>query len=407
MSEMETTVLDELLVTTRDGDWGRESPADGHVPYHVIRGADFEAARVRDVRSVPVRYLAKKTVARRTLQTNDVLIETAGGTRDRPTGRTLLVTRQLLDEFNHPVTCASFARFLRADETLVDRRYLFWFLQSIYSAGEMFQHQVQHTGVARFQFRRFSSTRHIPLPPIGSQRAIAEVLGALDDKIAANTKVAQTVDDFLGVFLASFLASASAEATLKEIADVNAESLKPMLDGSLRYIDIASIGVGSFDLPEVVDWAGAPSRARRRVRKGDTLWSTIRPNRRSHALNLSDDPLLVGSTGLAVLSPRETGFAYLYEVTKLTGFTTYLESAAEGSAYPAVRADRFGEAPVPLLPMSARETFESVAAPMREYAFSLSEQNRTLASTRDALLPQLMSGKIRVKDAEKTVEEVL
>jgi len=34
-------------------------------------------------------------------------------------------------------------------------------------------------------------------------------------------------------------------------------------------------------------------------------------------------------------------------------------------------------------------------------------ENQMLASTRDALLPELMSGKLRVKDAEKTVEEVL
>ncbi|MGH3848312.1 MAG: hypothetical protein ACRDRT_01140, partial [Pseudonocardiaceae bacterium] len=200
-----------------------------------------------------------------------------------------------------------------------------------------------------------------------------ELLETLDKKIAANTKVAQSIDDFLEAFLDNFLTIAPTEkTTLDKIADVNIESLKPIVDGSLRYIDIASVGVGRFDFPEVADWEDAPSRARRRVRKGDTLWSTVRPNRRSHALNLSDDPLLVGSTGLAVLSPRETGFAYLYEVTKLSGFTTYLESVAEGSAYPAVRADRFSEAPVPLLPTSARESFESVAAPIREHTFSLS-----------------------------------
>ncbi|MGH3971872.1 MAG: restriction endonuclease subunit S [Pseudonocardiaceae bacterium] len=246
------------------------------------------------------------------------------------------------------------------------------------------------------------------IPPPSVQQAIAEVLGALDDKIAANINFTKTVDDYLAATLLACLNAKVIEVVpLKEIADVNAETLKPSPEGWLRYIDIASVSVGHFDFPCISDWASAPSRARRRVCKGDTLWSTVRPNRRSHALNLSDDPLLVGSTGLAVLSPRETGFAYLYEVTKLPEFTTYLESAAEGSAYPAVRADRFGEAPVPLLPASAREVFESVAAPMREHTFSLSEQNRTLAMTRDALLPPLMSGKIRVKDAEKAVEEVV
>jgi type I restriction enzyme S subunit len=71
-----------------------------------------------------------------------------------------------------------------------------------------------------------------------------------------------------------------------------------------------------------------------------------------------------------------------------------------------VRAERFGKAPVPLLRPSASESFEEVAAPLRQHAFSLQEEDRSLAAIRDTLLPQLMSGKLRVKDAEKQVEAV-
>lgn len=283
--------------------------------------------------------------------------------------------------------------------------YLYWMLRTPQYRSYCRAHATGTTnlGLSREDFLSYQ----IP-NPTRERKQLVELLVALDSKIAANTKIVQTVDDLLGALLANLLASTTVEEkALKEIADVNAESVNPAPESSLRYIAIAAVGVGRYDYPEIVDWGCAPSRARRRVRKGDTLWSTVRPNRRSHALNLSDDPLLVGSTGLAVLSPREIGFAYLYEVTKLARFTTYLESAAEGSAYPAVRADRFAEAPVPVLPTTAQETFESVAAPMRKHVFSLSEQNLTLTEMRDALLPQLMSGKIRVKDAEKTVEEAV
>jgi type I restriction enzyme S subunit len=104
------------------------------------------------------------------------------------------------------------------------------------------------------------------------------------------------------------------------------------------------------------------------------------------------------------MTPRAVGWAYLYEVTKRPEFTAYLETVAEGSAYPAVRADKFEEAPIPLLSEESRQLFESVAEPLRESAHSLSDENRSLASTRDALLPQLMSGKLRVRDAEKVLE---
>ena len=113
--EWSETVLRDLLVTTKDGDWGKENPEDGYLPYHIIRGTDYPAVRVGDLSSGPQRYLAEHTVKRRTLEPNDILIETAGGTRDRPTGRTLLVTEKVLSRFRGPVTCASFSRFLRID----------------------------------------------------------------------------------------------------------------------------------------------------------------------------------------------------------------------------------------------------------------------------------------------------
>ncbi|MGM9470835.1 restriction endonuclease subunit S [Pseudarthrobacter sp. YS3] len=253
---------------------------------------------------------------------------------------------------------------------------------------------------------RVADVRSFPvdLPSLNEQKAVAEVLGALDDKIAANTKLATTADDFLSSTFTSLLTNDLKEVPLSEIAYVNVDTVKPTMGGQLRYIDIASVGVGTYEFPTPIDWESAPSRARRRVRKGDTIWSTVRPNRRSHALNLSDDPLLVGSTGLAVLSPRTVGFAYLYEVTKRTEFTSYLETVAEGSAYPAVRADRFQAAPVPLLSENDRRSFEALAEPLRESLHSLSEENIALAATRDALLPQLMSGKLRVKDAEAVLE---
>jgi type I restriction enzyme S subunit len=247
----------------------------------------------------------------------------------------------------------------------------------------------------------------VTFPDLSTQQAFAEVLGALDDKIATNAKISSLVDDLLAARLTEQLVLNDVSTVpLGGIARVNATSASPGT-GQLRYIDIAAVGVGSFQYPDLSDWTHAPSRARRKVAEGDTLWSSVRPNRRSHALNLSDDPLLVASTGLAVLSPRTVGFAYLYEVTKRPKFSAYLETVAEGSAYPAVRQDRFEAAPVPLLAVEERDRFEQAAAPLRRRAHSASAENRLLTQLRDTVLPKLMSGKLRVRDAEKQVEAVV
>ena len=53
------------------------------------------------------------------------------------------------------------------------------------------------------------------------------------------------------------------------------------------------------------------------------------------------------------------------------------------------------------------EKMEHQIAPLLETVDSSIKENKTLVSMRDALLPQLMSGKLRVRDAESVVEDVL
>lgn len=287
----------------------------------------------------------------------------------------------------------------------VEPRYLSYQLQSK-PAREWLK---QHAAGTTMASLNASILGRVPVivTTLEKQRAIAEVLGALDDKIAANVRIKSLTDELLSAQLSRALAGeGTTMVALGDIASVNSAVVRPS-DGQLRYIDIARVGIGSFEYPELSDWSQAPSRARRRVSAGDTLWSSVRPNRRSHALNLSDDPKLIASTGLAVLSPTEVGFAYLYEVTNRPEFSTYLETVAEGSAYPAVRADRFETAPVRLLSKNKRDHFETVAAPLRRHAHALAMEDRSLAELRDTLLPHLMSGKLRVREAEKQVEAVV
>lgn len=292
---------------------------------------------------------------------------------------------------------------IRPKRDRIDPRFLLYLYLAPQFQSKIEQNTIHGATVNRIPLNRMGAWE-VSLPPVPEQQAIAEVLGALDDKIAANTALAATVDSYLATLLDE-MASGVDTTTLRSIAEVNRRSVKPVADGSLRYVDIASVAVGSFDYPDVSAWSDAPGRARRGLSAGDTIWSTVRPNRRSHALNLEDDALLVASTGLAILSPREVGFAYLYEVSRRSEFTAYLENVAEGSAYPAVRADRFLEAPVPDLPADRVHAFEGQAAPLRKLIASQARENRTLAATRDALLPQLMSGKIRVRDAENLIVE--
>jgi type I restriction enzyme, S subunit len=254
------------------------------------------------------------------------------------------------------------------------------------------------------QLRRIT----IMLPSLAEQEAIASVLGAIDDKIAVNDRAESTTNEVASALLEELILSDS-EASgvlLRDIADVNKRKAVPVAGGNLRYIDISSVSAGRVDWPELTSWDSAPGRARRAVSLGDTIWSTVRPNRKSFALILDDDPKLVASTGFAVLTPVKIGPAFLYEITKRDSFVQYLESVAEGSAYPAVRAERFEQAVIPLPSPQRLETFETNAMPLRQRSHAAEVESRTLIALRDTLLPKLISGEIRMRDAEKIVEKV-
>jgi len=240
------------------------------------------------------------------------------------------------------------------------------------------------------------------LPPIGEQNAMAGVLESLDDKIAVNDRIAAVAGQLADSLLEQ-LASSNLQwrpAQLGKIAAVNARKADPS-EGWLRYIDISSVSGGKVKWPNRIPWSKAPGRARRRVKPGDIIWSTVRPRRRSHLLILDDDPELIVSTGFAVLTPRTIGPALLYGLVIRDNFVNYLEGAVEGSAYPTVRPDHFANARLLLPPEDIADAFENEAMPLRARAHAAHVENRTLVMLRDTLLPRLFSGELRIKDAER------
>lgn len=295
---------------------------------------------------------------------------------------------------------------LRAKEGRADARFLLYAY-----LGPEFQQVIRERSIHGATVDRIPlvdlSEWPIRLPSLAEQKAVSALLGTLDDKIAVNDRIVSSVDALSEAVLEDLLLDSEiTDCRLGDLAAVNLRKVSPASGGSLRYIDISSVSVGTIEWPGISSWDDAPGRARRGISAGDVIWSTVRPNRKSFALILDDDPLLVASTGFAVLTPQKVGPSFLYEVVKRDEFVQYLESVAEGSAYPAVRADRFGQAHIPLPASDRVEKFESTAMPLRRRAHAAEVESRTLEALRNELLPKLMSGQIRVRDAERVVEDV-
>jgi type I restriction enzyme S subunit len=186
---------------------------------------------------------------------------------------------------------------------------------------------------------------------------------------------------------------------LGDVVDVNSQSIdKNYPHKVIEYVDISSVGIGILENTTQYKLSEAPSRARRLVKHGDVIWSGVRPNRKSYLFICNPIDNLVVSTGFIVLSPKQIPSSYLYAWVTTSLFVDYLTLNASGSAYPAVKAEHFEIAEIILPSKAILGMFHSIVDPMRIKTYENSLQIQTLTKTRDALLPKLMSGQLRVKE---------
>ncbi|MHB1620635.1 MAG: hypothetical protein ACYCTY_11750 [Sulfuricella sp.] len=184
---------------------------------------------------------------------------------------------------------------------------------------------------------------------------------------------------------------------LGEIAVVNRAQINAKTaPDELRYIDIASVSPSQIDSVTTYAFADAPGRARRVVQHGDVLWSCVRPNRRSHTLVMHPETNTIASTGFAVLTAKTVPFTFLYFATTTDDFVSYLTNNASGVAYPAVTAPTFEKAELLIPSPVLLERFGKATIAMAEQTHTLQSQTANLRSTRDLLLPRLLSGQVEL-----------
>ena len=281
------------------------------------------------------------------------------------------------------------------------------------------------------------------IPSKPEQRAIAQILDTLDDRIELNRRMSETAEamartlfkswfvDFdpvrakasgrdtgLPQPLADLFPAHLADSDLGEIpegwevgtvADLSALNPETWTKGErpaeIRYIDLSNTKRGRTEAITPYAAAEAPSRAQRVLRPGDTIVGTVRPGNGSYAL--VSELGLTGSTGFAVLRPKAAEFTeFVYLATTSADSIDALAHLADGAAYPAVRPDVVAATPIVRPDRKVMTRFSSSASALLGRIARSEKESRTLASLRDLLLPKLISGEIGLRQAENAVEAV-
>jgi type I restriction enzyme, S subunit len=156
----------EILSHYIGGGWGNEQKQEKFtIGSYVIRGTDIPHLRNGVLDIVPYRFHKDSNLKSRKIEPFDIIMEVSGGSKDQPVGRSILITEEMLQNFNDNVMCASFCKLLRLS-SFINPYYVDQTLQLLYDTGEIIKYQTQSTGISNFKFEFFIDDFEILIPPI-------------------------------------------------------------------------------------------------------------------------------------------------------------------------------------------------------------------------------------------------
>ncbi|WP_196776087.1 restriction endonuclease subunit S [Burkholderia multivorans] len=358
-------------------------------------------------------------------------------TKDGSIGRVAVVDRDGI--------CINQSVALLRPNKLVIPRFLAFLLRSPYYQAKMEADSdgstIKHIYITRVD------KMEIAVPPISEQEMYLSLLGAIDDRIDLLRQTNATLEsiaialfkswfvdfdpvrskaegrepeamdaDTAALFPDSFEDSALGEipkgwgtGTLAELAHLNARTWSVRRHPEfVEYIDLGNVKDNNVAAVTRYAFDDAPSRARRELATGDTLVGTVRPGNRSFAYVGSIRPGLTGSTGFAVLSPRATWWSeFIYLAATTDDNIGRLANLADGGAYPAVRPELVSATPCTIPSEQVARKFSAVVALLFQKKSENDAHIQTLVELRETLLPRLISGKLRLPEAEAQLNEAL
>jgi len=243
----------------------------------------------------------------------------------------------------------------------------------------------------------------VQYPPIEEQKAIAEVLSSLDDKIDLLHRQNKTLEELAQtLFRQWFIEEAKddwEEVAVGDFVKTNVSTLKKDTTlQTIQYLDTSSLTKGKIDTFQELDLTEAPSRAKRIVKHNDVLISTVRPNQKHYGIIKNPTEDIIVSTGYCVISCEKINPHFIYILLTTEDMTEYLHSIAEGSTstYPSLKPFDIEAVEFLLPPENKLKEFSNYADNAWEKIDKNHIQINTLKELRDTLLPKLMSGEVRV-----------
>ena len=357
----------------------------------VLRGGNLAGHRVDDSDTVFVTPEKAAELSRSLARPGDIVITHRG-----TLGQVSLIPR----DAKYPEYLVSQSQLrITPDANQAASEYITYWLHSRVGQQQLLSYASQ-TGVPAISQPTTSiKCLQIPLPPLETQRAIAEVLGALDGKIAANRRTIDTADSLRAAIWDKATRDAHHVPLSSLAAFINGGAFTKGASGNGRpVIRIVEMNQGVSDATVRTDLEVKDDQV---VRAGDFLmsWSgSLTTSRWFGEESILNQHIfkVIPAEGVplwAVASAVETKMPYFQFVASNKATTMghiQRHHLDEDVAWPTVTS-----------------ALNLQGTALWDLALAAERENQVLASTRDELLPLLMSGRITVGAASSHVEEVV
>lgn len=327
----------------------------------------------------------------------------------------------------------------------LDNYYLFYWLQHVARTG-LLEPYFTGTTIKHLTGRALVALE-VPLPPIGIQRAMVDVLKQLDDRITLLQETNATLEAIAQALFKSWFVDfdpvrAKAEGRQPEGMDATTTALFP---NSFEESELGLVPKGwtyklladayeinpprrlkKGELAPYLDMASVPTAGHTADRyiyrelgsgakfiNGDTLLARITPcleNGKSAFVDfLEEEKTGWGSTEFLVLRPKAPLPEYHgYLLSRYKPFREFaIQSMSGTSGRQRIQNDVLGRYALVVPDKSVGEQFSRLVSPIQKLITANHEKAKTLTQLRDTLLPRLISGQLRLPEAESLLESTL
>ena len=182
----EVCSIGDYVKDTKGGDWGKEEPKKNYnLQVSCIRGADIDK-----MTNLPIRYILAKNTSK-LLQEFDLVVEISGGSPTQSTGRSRLITKELLEKFDNKLICSNFCQAVTMKNPLY--AYYFCFMwKMFYDNGTFFNFEGKTSGIKNFQLDQFLDTMWF-FPDLQTVKNFNAQVSPLIQKQLLNAKQIETL----------------------------------------------------------------------------------------------------------------------------------------------------------------------------------------------------------------------